>query len=432
MLSRRKDAGKSLNDGVVGKYVKKDTPPVLPNYHTPVARQAVSFQRRIQATGGQNQLSPVKSSSYPQMFVSQQNTMPYPASSTLQQAYQPVYGATSSSSMNKIPPYNSGSGFVQIQRNAYGLVDYHRPTPQPTNAPRPVYSTGGHDYIYVNRPVVASITVTADHVPRTSGHDSAAVVPPVTTRYSVITQTVSPQDDYSQDYDEVGTMYDERPLNQYRVDVRGQAQYASQQALGIGSGSPNDPELPLPPGWSIDRTLRGRKYYIDHNTQTTHWSHPLEKEGLPTGWERIESPEHGIYYVNHITRKAQYRHPCTPRFRYSTQPSTGSQGPSHTEFHQHNVLVPANPYLNAEIPEWLYVYSRAPHDSDHKLKWELFRLQELEGYEAMLRRLYRQEVEQIVMAYEAYRLALLREMEQRLLQRQKQQQPLTQDIETKV
>ena len=42
-------------------------------------------------------------------------------------------------------------------------------------------------------------------------------------------------------------------------------------------------ELPLPPGWSVDYTLRGRKYYIDHNTQTTHWSHPLEKEGLPTG-----------------------------------------------------------------------------------------------------------------------------------------------------
>ena len=42
-------------------------------------------------------------------------------------------------------------------------------------------------------------------------------------------------------------------------------------------------EMPLPPGWSIDFTLRGRKYYIDHNTQTTHWSHPLEKEGLPTG-----------------------------------------------------------------------------------------------------------------------------------------------------
>lgn len=56
-------------------------------------------------------------------------------------------------------------------------------------------------------------------------------------------------------------------------------------------------ELPLPPGWSVDYTMRGRKYYIDHNTKTTHWSHPLEKEGLPTGWERIESPEYGVYYV---------------------------------------------------------------------------------------------------------------------------------------
>jgi scaffold protein salvador len=43
--------------------------------------------------------------------------------------------------------------------------------------------------------------------------------------------------------------------------------------------------------------MRGRKYYIDHNTKTTHWSHPLEKEGLPTGWERIESHEFGVYYV---------------------------------------------------------------------------------------------------------------------------------------
>jgi len=53
----------------------------------------------------------------------------------------------------------------------------------------------------------------------------------------------------------------------------------------------------LPPGWSVDLTLRGRKYFIDHNTKTTHWSHPLEKEGLPTGWERIESDEYGVYFV---------------------------------------------------------------------------------------------------------------------------------------
>ena len=56
-------------------------------------------------------------------------------------------------------------------------------------------------------------------------------------------------------------------------------------------------ELALPPGWSVDWTVRGRKYYIDHNSQTTHWSHPLEQESLPFGWEKIESAEHGCYYV---------------------------------------------------------------------------------------------------------------------------------------
>lgn len=55
-------------------------------------------------------------------------------------------------------------------------------------------------------------------------------------------------------------------------------------------------ELPLPPGWSIDYTLRNRrKYYIDHNTQTTHWSHPLEREGMPLFWQRIENQQ-GVYY----------------------------------------------------------------------------------------------------------------------------------------
>jgi len=180
-------------------------------------------------------------------------------------------------------------------------------------------------------------------------------------------------------------------------------------------------ELPLPPGWSVDYTLRGRKYYIDHNTQTTHWSHPLEKEGLPTGWERVESSEFGVYYVNHITRHAQYEHPCAPRYNY---PSAGSAValasasrplpvPRHTQFHQPHVLVPANPYLYEEIPYWLQFYSKAAQEHDHKLRWELFRLPELDCYDNVLKRLYKQELETIVMNYEAYRSAMARELERR-------------------
>jgi scaffold protein salvador len=59
-------------------------------------------------------------------------------------------------------------------------------------------------------------------------------------------------------------------------------------------------ELPLPSGWSFNFTMRGRKYFIDHNTKTTHWSHPLATEGLPTGWERIQDPYHGTYYVKYV------------------------------------------------------------------------------------------------------------------------------------
>ena len=60
-------------------------------------------------------------------------------------------------------------------------------------------------------------------------------------------------------------------------------------------------ELPLPLGWSVGFTSRGRRYFIDHNTKTTHWSHPLEKEGLPTGWEKIDSPEYGTYDVKYVS-----------------------------------------------------------------------------------------------------------------------------------
>lgn len=62
-------------------------------------------------------------------------------------------------------------------------------------------------------------------------------------------------------------------------------------------GQSPDDVPPLPLGWTIGFTMRGRRYFIDHNTKTTHWSHPLEKEGLPTGWEKVDSPDFGVYYV---------------------------------------------------------------------------------------------------------------------------------------
>ena len=179
-------------------------------------------------------------------------------------------------------------------------------------------------------------------------------------------------------------------------------------------------DLLLPPGWSVDYTQRGKKYYIDHNTKTTHWAHPLEKEGLPAGWEKIESLEHGVYYVNHITRQAQYEHPCAHQYLPRIADSSCHEeavkplpAPHHTEYRQPLPLMPASPYLHKEIPYWLSVYSQASHDHDHKLRFELFPLHELDCYQTMLNRLFKHEMRGIVMSYEMYRIALTLEMERR-------------------
>ncbi|XP_059616327.1 scaffold protein salvador [Phlebotomus argentipes] len=204
-----------------------------------------------------------------------------------------------------------------------------------------------------------------------------------------------------------GMTYGEQFLHNKRHNIL--TQVSSQQTL--------EDELPLPPGWSVHNTLRGRKYYFDHNAQTTHWSHPLEREGLPIGWQRIESPQYGIYYVNHITRQAQYNHPClTSCYLYTTAteaPRAVIPEPQLATHVTHSALVPANPYLHEEIPAWLMVYMKADPATDHKLKWDMFALNKLECFDGMLNRLYKQELQNIVARYEKYRQALDFELSRR-------------------
>ncbi len=57
---------------------------------------------------------------------------------------------------------------------------------------------------------------------------------------------------------------------------------------------------------------------------------------------------------------------------------------------------------------------------DHKLKWDLFRLPELECFDAMLNRLFRDELEELVMRYEGIRCAISQEMELRACQANRQ------------
>nr|XP_032804350.1 protein salvador homolog 1-like isoform X1 [Petromyzon marinus] len=181
-------------------------------------------------------------------------------------------------------------------------------------------------------------------------------------------------------------------------------------------------EPPLPIGWSAERTAHGRRFYIDRNTGTTHWSHPRERHGLPPGWERVQSPECGTYYLDHANRHAQYRHPRAPSEPHYEEPppvpplsspppaSSGPGGASRRARPAERraaALVPANPYREAGVPEWLRAYARAPSKYDHILKWELFLPDDLEDYQAMLKLLFMKELEVVVRRYERYRQALL-------------------------
>lgn len=58
-------------------------------------------------------------------------------------------------------------------------------------------------------------------------------------------------------------------------------------------------------------------------------------------------------FGSHITKLAQYEHPCAPQYGQTSAVmyqapllcQNRQPPPRHTNFHQHNVLVPANPYL---------------------------------------------------------------------------------------
>ncbi|XP_013414073.1 protein salvador homolog 1 [Lingula anatina] len=477
MLSKK--SAKNVNEGVVGKYVKRDTPPILRNYHTPV-RQGTSFQKRSK----QSQSSYIPQ---PHIVTAPPPVRPPPTSSHV---YSPhAVAAYHQARHHYVPsalPRTTSTGEQGISHSFQNL--------QISSV-----QTQGQNVLASSQPNIANIARTPsfgakDGQPslnrahsfgshdvtgapsRSQGYNSAVEqqlgshAPGIVQHkddidHSDIKQhyqhpsapeliSLQSNDQYQQMFDENYQIqqYHRQIRNQYmqqseqkhmgpvqtnltnfRQDSRPSVSSANAAAASVAASSNHSvlqagSEPALPQGWSVDWTMRGRKYYIDHNTQTTHWSHPLEKESLPTDWERIESQEHGVYYVNHTTKTAQYWHPGAPPLpQYSRAPpyvnpnaQLSQQGAEPRP--QSNVLVPANPYNTMEIPEWLYVYSKAPSEHDHKLKWELFRLPELEAYDAILNRLFKQELEEIVMGYEEYRGALLKERNKKTMAEHLQQQ----------
>ncbi|KAJ6510394.1 hypothetical protein C8R45DRAFT_799033, partial [Mycena sanguinolenta] len=83
----------------------------------------------------------------------------------------------------------------------------------------------------------------------------------------------------------------------------------------------------LPNGWEARYTPSGRRYYVDHNSQTTSWDaprmnanagrresqYPLQvipsSRPLPPGWELRRTPTNRVYFADHNTRTTTWDDP---------------------------------------------------------------------------------------------------------------------------
>jgi len=451
---------RSVNNGMVGQYTKKEQPVSFPitnvwtagdtsnspkkrsTGQSPVQQKILNARHRLNSTGSslqavqnQHQVSPVSNTK--SIFTSSPRISRSPklfSSSRTRSRSQGVEGRYTAN--------NSDSSFIQ-QLSPNASASHHQPTSQHIQY-------ANYDTLFAQRDpsIMASqssnyITSSIPHIPSTF-HETEP-------RYHNLSTNLSPYQASLQDSFSMGgpaaaariqlrphivSPPDLSPVRPNFIHAEQSLQYTLPAAAAVQQYTYRQNEIvegeyPLPLGWSVGYTTRGRKYFIDHNTKTTHWSHPLEKEGLPAGWERIDSAEYGSYFVNHITRKAQYEHPSFPQYsmpRTATITGPAPSGPrltynaAHIPIppapqsiggYHHNVLVPANPYLHEEIPIWLRVYFKASPSLDHKLKWELFRLPELDCFDTMLNRLFRDELEELVMRYERIRLAISQELEYR-------------------
>jgi E3 ubiquitin-protein ligase NEDD4 len=119
-----------------------------------------------------------------------------------------------------------------------------------------------------------------------------------------------------------------RPSSNQAVDH--QAQEGETNTAGSGS---------LPAGWEERRTPDGRLYYVDHNTQSTHWVDPrhqitirvmgsngqssLQRQTisqlgpLPSGWEMRVNSTGRVYFVDHNTRTTTWDYPQLPSLNES-------------------------------------------------------------------------------------------------------------------
>lgn len=429
MLSRKNKELRTIKEGVDGKYIKKDTPPQMPIINVWTTEPRRSQQTRVSIVDGQhvsrfpNDITNASPAGVMlQKFGNVKNTVSEVGLGAHEGKYTPSISASNlATRFVNLSAETTNNNINPTSAHNIDIVDLHIQNKQPIYMNEPLDNyTEDNACNYVDIDQIYPL-YNQENASNTSHHPELSS-----------TATYQTNEEYNRTQSPIYQNTNNSAAGLTQIYISGSNsidRYPSHsdemtygERLGHQIRQNNDhietqvdlsDELPLPPGWSVDHTLRGRKYYVDHNTKTTHWSHPLEREGLPTGWQCIHSNYYGLYYINRSSGQAQYEHPCLlPCYNY--QPDIWYSDNAVTNFHPHSVLVPANPYLQEEIPHWLAIYFQASAELDYKLRWDMFRLSELECYNAMLTRLYKQELQQIVMQYESYRSALLVEMEKKV------------------
>uniref|UniRef100_A0A7E4V8P0 WW domain-containing protein n=1 Tax=Panagrellus redivivus TaxID=6233 RepID=A0A7E4V8P0_PANRE len=178
------------------------------------------------------------------------------------------------------------------------------------------------------------------------------------------------------------------------------------------SASLPEEDLPLPPNWAVETTADNFRYYVDHNNRRTHWIHPLASENLPPGWTKIFDESYGVVFYNEHEQRSQFEHPglATPASNIAqVHGSFQSIAPQR----QHEAVEDLN-IISEEIPLWLQMYSEAPSDSDHLLDFKLFKLHQLETFDLMLLKLFKQDTINTVIKHERPRREINKELMRRL------------------
>ncbi|KAF9413116.1 hypothetical protein HW555_008558, partial [Spodoptera exigua] len=391
MISRKGQKG--VNEGVVGKYIKKDTPPDLPIIN--VWTTGHNKRPRSQPFGTNDPVSQSHENKFGKAQTMSGHAGKYTPSESVPNLAHRFASLSTSDTASTSNSYNSQyllDSNVASHTTLNDRDDSYLALSRQTSY-RYYRQPQQEDPIYQNQQQVQQ-----QKQQQYGSRESS--MPRLSSNLSLTPRLHSPSPHtlHLQNYtDSYASSSQSSPIysNCMNTSVMPYNKAHGSKIITSSQGS-DECELPLPPGWSADRTLRGRRYYMDHNTQTTHWTHPLES--VPQPWQRVSTPHHGVYYFNEITHQTTYAHPCLVGGCYLVSPYVPT-------------LVP--PYLLEEIPHWLIVYSKADQELDHKLRWNMFRLSELDCYSDMLTRLYKQELQLIVMKFERYRSALLQEIERR-------------------